>query len=100
MDAFNNIVKTCDVRQKPSFVVSKQDIPFFSANDHSCSVFDPAMACEVVGHMLGLAAKNVESGVFRLKFVIFVFELFGELYVAVHALSRDTDGVSFIEFNH
>lgn len=58
------------------------------------------MACVVVGHMLGLAAKNVESGVFRLKFVIFVFELFGELYVAVHALSRDTDGVSFIEFNH
>jgi hypothetical protein len=50
--------------------------------------------------MLGLAAKNVESGVFRLKFVIFVFELFGELYVAVHALSRDTDGVSFIKFNH
>jgi len=79
LNALNDFVKAFDVSQKESFVVSKQDIPIFGANDHPCRVFYPAMACVVVASRLTLAGKSLQLGKFWLQLAFFIFALFNQL---------------------
>jgi len=100
LDALNWFLKACDVSQKQPFVVSKQDISLFGANDNSCRVFNPAMTCIVIAYRLALAGQSFESGKFWLQLAFLIFSLFNQLYVAVKTLARDADSVYYIERNN